>query len=204
MIVLTLVIVGASCGSSFTSTKTASFQDFNITDAQLESEKFLQRIDEAEVKAQEWQSDAYLFTINIYFENEIISSEIKPILYYTSLDEGGNNDFYVELSKDLNELVAWGEEPRLSEDVGSEFLEIFTDEIVYGYAQALEIAEQNGGSEFRSEHDDTQTILDLYKNYQVGLEWGVYYAEMSTLDEYDVLRVFIDPVEGQIIEIVNN
>ena len=201
-VLIILLTTGISCFNRAGNDGQGSFQDFQITDVEAESVKLQDRANEAIVKAREWQSDAYLFSINIAYENTKISQGYKPVMYFASSDDGYKNDYIIEVEPDLSALASWEELPRLEEEVGVEFYEILDDWQI-GYAQALQIADENGGGEFRSKYTNYQIILDLYKNYQVGMEWGVYYTGLVSATEYENLSIYLDAVYGEVTEITS-
>ncbi len=207
LLVISLLIIllttGVSCFNQGENGSQGSFSDFNITDVEGEYFKLQERAVEAQTKALDWQSDAFLFAINVVFENTEISQDYKPVLYFASEQDGYQNDYIVELEPDFSALSNWEELPRTEEDVDEVFYEIYDGDWLIGYAEALKIAEENGGSEFRSGYSNYQIILDLYKNYQVGLEWGVYYTAMISATEYDNLSIYMDAVHGEITEITS-
>ncbi len=193
---------GTSCFNKNEPTEVTGGADFGYTDPEAERIKLQQMISQAFEKAWAWQEDAYLFAVNVYYQGTRVSDEFYPIIYFASATDNYENDFYVLVAPDFMSLDDWGILPRSDDDIGEEFYEVYEDDWVYGYADAVNIAEENGGREFREKHNNYEIVLDLYKNYEVGLEWGVYYAEITDEDEAgERLNIYIDPVYGTVKEI---
>lgn len=199
---IVVTTMGAGCLKK-TEIKTTSFEDFGIVDSVGENNKLIQRINEASEKASSWRSDAQLFDINIFFENEKISSNYLPVAFYASAEDNYQTDYYADISNDLNSLVRFGEEPRVEEDQGMDYLEIDMEAWKIAFAEALKIAEENGGGEFRSNNENTSVILELYNDPEYGQEWAVYYVKSGESYSEPSLAIYIDSTTGEINEKVD-
>ncbi|MDD5567571.1 MAG: PepSY domain-containing protein [Patescibacteria group bacterium] len=187
------------------SSSVVALPDFGYEDVEKISQKFEDRIPEALVKAQEWKSDAYLFTVNVFFQGANLSANHSPILYFRSPDASLNKEFFVELSQDFNSLAEWGEESFANGQTPIiQYQAIKPEDLKIGFAQALEIAEQNGGSDFRKNQESYSITLDLYNKTAVGFEWGVYYYELTDADTYESIEIYLDAATGAVKDIKTN
>lgn len=195
--VLAVGVLGADCRKDATE-KSASFADFGFTDQAGLEQDFVDRLNEAMAKASEWQADAYFMTVNIFLEKTNISTQFPPIAYFASENEGLKNDFSVSFSPDFKTI---SQTEALARQTGAGdfvYQEIEPGKWRIGYTEALKIAEANGGSQFRAEHQSVQIALDLYQKQETGLEWGVYYSEAAVVAPRDTFNIYLDANTGAV------
>lgn len=147
----------------------------------------------AQQKAQIWKKDAVLYQVSIKLPSNLAVGQATEVYTYGSSSDAYNwwtLNVSQKTSKSIRAIV-----PK-EDYLGTTLQPIPLKFWKMSYVEALQMAETNGGSNFRTQHPDSQVTVNLSvsqpKNF---LWWSVEYEPIAG----ETFKILVNPATSEVI-----
>lgn len=148
--------------------------------------------DLAQAKVKDWHQNAVLYQISAKIPANLAIGQVTEVYTYGSADEAYN--WWTLSVSDKTDKSVRAIIPK-EDYLGTTLAAVPLQHWKMNYVEALQLAEVNGGSQFRAAHSDTQVTVNLAVGEPKGyLWWSVEYE--STAASYKVL---VNPSSKEVI-----
>jgi hypothetical protein len=149
----------------------------------------------AKSKAQNWQSDAVLVNITVKLARNLAVNQATETYVFGSAQDG-KNWFSFSISEQSSKYIR-AVIPK-EDYLGTSIKPINSSYWKMNYPKAFQLAEQNGGSTFRTNNTNSDVVTTLSQSEPKGWLW--WQVEYKSADTGNKLVVKINPSDGTVVD----
>ena len=148
----------------------------------------------AQTKAKLWQDDAVLHYVSVEIPSDLVlNTATDTYVYGSSKDQADwwTYSLSEKSSKAIRAII-----PK-EDYLGSSISPINTQYWKMNYVEAFQLADANGGSDFRSKHSDAK--ITLYLSHRDPNQWLWWTVEYKT-PAGDLFTLLVNPNRGEVVD----
>jgi len=149
-------------------------------------------------KAKEWQDDAVLHYVSVE-----LPTDLRPTAATQTFVFGSGKDDKNWWTYSQNEATTKSIRALIPKDdyLGSAIVPVNTQYWKMNYVEAFQLADANGGADFRAKHADAKVTLYLsHRQPNAWLWWTIEYKTPAS----DLLTLLVNPNRGEVIDSAGN